>query len=432
MSPIDRIILQHREDDVERLALQLQNFSTEEKRYILQQIEGWQRLRYKVPSWAATEGLHYPVRLSLEQCSSQTTAQYKADILNPKSKTPHPESRPSLLVDLTGGLGVDFSFMARGYRRAVYVEQNPDLCALARHNFPLLGLSGAEVVEGDGVAFLEQMQERADVIFLDPFRRDDQGHKTVRIEDCTPNILPLLPLLAEKADRVLVKLSPMLDITQALRSLAATPQGCRPEVHIVGTQGEVKEVLLEVNVRQQTTDHRQPKVHCHDDQHHFSFHLQDEAAAVASPPCHRTMLEGAYLYEPAPVVMKAGCFRLLAERYGLVALHPNSHLYVGSTLISDFPGRRFQILRLTGFGKKELRDFLRAAPTQKNGRGPCANLAVRNFPMTVAQLRQRLGLHDGGSEYWFATTLADNDKILIATIKAQCLPQFANGCDRKD
>lgn len=133
------------------------------------------------------------------------------------------------------------------------------------------------------------------------------------------------------------------------------------------------------------------------------------------------MLEGAYLYEPAPVVMKAGCFRLLAEHYGLVALHPNSHLYVGSTLISDFPGRRFQILRLTGFGKKELRDFLRVAPTQKNGRGPCANLAVRNFPMTVAQLRQRLGLHDGGSEYWFATTLAAGDKVLIATEKIRKL-----------
>lgn len=413
----EEYILQHRTDQIERLALQLHACDAEQKRYILQQIEGWQRLRHKVPQWAATEGLLYPVRLSLEQCSSETTALYKARLL---PSAPAGDRGSALLVDLTGGLGVDFSFMAQGFDRAVYVEQNEELCRLARHNLPLLGLPRAEIVQGDGVEYLQTMTDTADVIFLDPYRRDEGGHKTVRIEDCTPNLLPLLPLLAQHSRRVIVKLSPMLDITQALRSLAAASVRANVATHIVGTQGEVKEILLDIRWGEEPLLMDRVMMVCHDDSHHLEYRFAQEsqvATAHYSRYCSHQDLVGAYLYEPAPVIMKAGCFRLLTERFGLTALHPNSHLYMSPSAVADFPGRQFRVLRVSGFGKKELKDFLRQAPQHPNGKGACANLAVRNFPMSVAELRQRMHLLDGGTEYWFATTLADESKVIVACSK---------------
>lgn len=374
----------HRTDDVRTLALQLHGRKDLDAAFVLKQIEGWQRLRSKVPSWAATEELHYPSRLALEQCSSEATALYKQQILG--------EGR--LLVDLTGGLGVDFSFCARGYERAVYVERNPELCALARHNMPLLGLPEAEIVEGDGVEYLRRMPLLTDskqqvTVVLDPYRRDEAGRKTVRIEDCTPNVLELLPLLQQRASRILIKLSPMLDITTALRSLAVPT-----EVHIVGTRGEVKEILLLLGTG------IEPRMVCHEDGVH------EEVASEGFGPC-ATGPVGSFLYEPAPTLMKAGCYAHVARRYGLHQLHHDSHLYSGEWT-QGFPGRSFRVERISGFGKRELREFVQSAPERK------ANITVRNFPMSVAELRKRLKVAEGGSEYWFATTLADGSHALIA------------------
>lgn len=423
-------ILNHREDNVQQLALMLHGRPTEEARHILQQIEGWQRLRTKVPTWAAVDDLLYPVRLSLEQCSSETTARYKAEVAG----------RGHLLVDLTGGLGVDFSFMARGFDRAVYVERNADLCQLARHNLPLLSLPQAEIVEGDGVAYLQQMQERASVIFLDPYRRDDVGRKTVRIEDCTPNVLDLLPLLLQRSERIILKLSPMLDITQALRSLRAEAAGGRCEeggelsisVHIVGAKGEVKEVLLDITPSPTVPSPTAPSpsaattIICHDEDTHIVFSPNDTYPAEVFLPLKRGEVpplgaEGGlslFLYEPSPVLMKAGCFQLLAERYGVQPLHANSHLYVSEELRMDFPGRRFRVLSVSGLGKREQRDFLSAAQARQGGKRVQANLAVRNFPLSVQELRKRLKLAEGGHEYWFATTTEGEKHILLACEKA--------------
>lgn len=391
---LNDFILSHRTADVHSLALNLKGFTPEESRYILCQVEGWQRLKDKVPSWAAVDELHYPARLPLEQCSGEEAARYKAGLL----------SGGDLFVDLTGGLGVDFSFMARGFKEAVYVERDEALCFLAHHNFPLLGLSHATVIHGDDEAYLRTMPTPADVIFLDPFRRDEAGKKTVFIEDCTPNVIALLPLLCEKTRRLIVKLSPMLDITAALHSLASSE--ARTDVHVVGSGGEVKEVLFDVDFSQKPAD--SPKIFCHDGTFSFSFSLAEEQGATACaalPPSTGNF----FLFEPCSALMKAGPFRLLAQRFGLAPLHANSHLYFGPHDVEDFPGRRFRVNRMAGLSKAE----------QKQLRGQQMNLAVRNFPLSVAQLRARLHLLDGGAQYGFATTLADGSHALLLCEKAK-------------
>ena len=204
---LEEFIREHRHDDVRQLALQAARYPDIDMQQALQQIAGWQTACTKLPEWAATDGIVYPPRLSMEQCSSEATAKYKAKVLDPS---------PSTVIDLTGGFGVDFSYMARGFQKAVYVERQPHLCEAARHNFQLLGLENAEVVCGDGVEYLKNLpppfnaQSRL-TIYLDPARRDENGKKTYAISDCTPDVVALKDLLLEKAGRVMIKLSPMLD-----------------------------------------------------------------------------------------------------------------------------------------------------------------------------------------------------------------------------
>lgn len=470
---LDKFAAAHRTDDISKLALTLSQgamaLTEEERTYILRQIEGWQKLRTKVPSWASTEGLLYPVRLSLEQCSSEFTAQYKAEVARKKMAErialPIGSIRNTNFCDLTGGLGVDFAFIARNFTHATYVERNDDLCRIARHNFPLLGLPEAEVIEGDGVEWIcegkrttdggqrttdnRQRMEGGLFIYLDPFRRDDSGHKTVRIEDCTPNVVELLPALralaAAQTSRegarngalhVMVKLSPMLDITAALRMLPEAR-----EVHIVGHAGEVKEVLIclsfgrsaEQNTEQTNPDSEQSlhpiKIICHDEQHHFEYLLGDAPNTAAAPEEMRVVAPeditaGTLLHDPAPVIMKAGCFQQLCAAFGVAQLQPNSHLFIamkeenpGNTLQMGFPGRAFRVIDMTTLGKRALKEYMAAASRRQGTKTLRANLATRNFPQSVAELRKRLRLLDGGSEYWFATTLADGTHTLIACEK---------------
>lgn len=384
----DRFIAAHRRDRIETLALALAGRTDVDAAFALRQIEGWQRLRDKVPAWAAIPDLWYPARLSLEQCSGEAAARYKADVaarLFPDGGT---------LTDLTGGLGVDFSFLARRFGKAVYVERQAELCRLARHNLPLLGLPGVVVAEADCEEFLNAMSP-ADLLFLDPARRDGAGRKTVLIEDCEPDMLRLLPRLLEKGRATMVKLSPMLDLHRALSRL-----GCVAEAHIVACKGECKELLLVLR-----PDASGTVVHCAEDNRLFSFLPEEESAAQ---PDYAAEV-GPFLYEPGPALLKAGAFKLGATRFGLRKLHPHSHLYTSDHPVADFPGRTFRVERTTGFGKRELRAFCSGTPR--------ANLTVRNFPSTVAELRRRLHLREGGDEYWFATTLADGRRTLIACRK---------------
>ncbi len=379
----DDFILAHRGENVARLAFSLSGDKELNVERVLRQVEGWQRLRRKVSSWAAIDELEYPARLSLEQCSGEVAAVYKAAIVRRLCPV------GGIMADLTGGFGVDFAFLAPHFERALYVERSEELCRLARHNFPLLGLRNYEIVEGDGVKRLACLG-RLSFVMLDPARRDAAGRKTVLLEDCEPNVIDLLPLLREKAQIVLVKLSPMLDLGKALADLS-----CVAEVHVVAEGGECKELLLVL--RQDATS---PTIYCVDNGRSFTFTLDEERSAVVE---YTDKIDG-FLCEPNAAVLKAGAFKSIALRYGLKKLHPNTHLYISSHFIEDFPGRVLKIREIIGFSKKELRAL--SALGQ-------ANLTVRNFPATVDELRKKLKLREGGSTYLFATTAAGDRRLVV-------------------
>ncbi len=389
---------------VEKLALQLAGRSDIDVAYVLRQAEGWQRLRHKVPTWAAIDNLVYPHRLALEQCSGEQAARYKAGVVK-KLMDALPD-HPLSMADLTGGLGVDFSFIARHFAHAVYVEQQESLCELARHNFPLLDLNQAEVVCADGVNYLHTMPA-TDLLFLDPARRDGAGRKTVLIEDCEPDVCTLSPLLLEKASVVMLKLSTMLDITGAIRSL-----DCVAQVHVVSVGSECKDLLLVLahpdlwaalgkQFAGNAYNGSEPLIIAHEGDTSLLFTETDEAKAQP----HYTATPETYLYEPGPAVLKAGAFKIVGQRWGLDKLHPNSHLYTSNKAIPDFPGRSFCIESVYSFGKADLRALRSSTPQ--------ANLTVRNFPATVDALRKKLKLREGGNIYLFATTLADGSHVLL-------------------
>lgn len=376
-------ILAHRNDNVSELALRLAGDGNAE--YILRQIEGWQRLRHKVPTWADNDRLLYPRRLSLEQCSGEEAARYKANLV----KRLLPQG-VGYMVDLTGGLGVDFAFIAPYFKHSVYVEQNEELCRLASHNFSVLGIQ-ADIVCADSVEYLKNMSH-AELIFIDPARRNNMGHKTVLLHNCEPDITQFLEILLTKSTVVLVKLSPMLDLYQVVTVINSI-QHSVAEVHIVASSGECKELLLVLKADAST-----PQIYCADGSSLFTFYLDDEKQRA---PIAHTLKK--YIYEPNVTVLKAGAFQSIGKRFHLEKLHINTHLYSSDTIVSDFPGRCFRLLSINGFGKKEIKPLV----------GLSANLAVRNFPSDVASIRSRLKLRDGGNEYWFATTLADNSKVIL-------------------
>ena len=382
----ESFIESHRHDDIATLALLLRKHPEVDAEFALRQIEGWQRLQHKVPAWTLLKDLHYPPRLSLEQCSGQATAEYKAELagsLFPDGGT---------MVDLTGGLGVDFSFIAQKFSKATYVERQAALCHLASHNLPLLGLPDAQVVQAEAENFLREMPP-ADLIFLDPARRDRAGRKTILIEDCEPDVVQLKNLLLQKAQAVMLKLSPMLDLQRAISTL-----GCVAEAHVISVKGECKDLILVLTAESGVST----RITCSEGAHRLTFTQEEEQAALPEYTAEISQ----YLYEPCASIMKAGAFKLCATRYGLKKLHPNSHLYTSESLVPDFPGRIFKVQRCTSFAKQELRAF--CSETTK------ANLTVRNFPATVADLRRKLKLREGGNSYWFATTLADGNKKIIA------------------
>ncbi len=375
-------IRNHADDDVRQLALRGTKNLEVDLPFALDQIAGRQTARRKLPSWAATEGIVYPPHLSMEQCSSEQTARYKADMAGSGHR----------LVDLTGGFGVDFSVMARGFAEAVYVERQAPLCEIAAENFRLLGLHQAVVVCGDGTDYLLMMPP-ADLIYIDPARRDDHGGRTYGISDCTPNVLSIRDLLLEKAERVLIKLSPMLDWRKAVSDLGS--QYVR-EVHIVSVANECKELLILLSPG---TSFR---LVCANDNTKFESHWSHESHESHWPHWPHNPH---YLYSPNASIMKAGCFAELATRFSLNQLAQNSHLFVSDKLVEDFPGRIFHVDAVTTMNKHDLRRHLQGL-TQ-------ANIAVRNFPLSVAELRKRLKLSEGGSTYIFATTLADGKKVLL-------------------
>lgn len=389
-----RFIRAHRHEDVRRLALQAGRYPGVDMQEAMIQIAGRQIAEKKVPAWAATEGILYPPHLSMEQCSSEVAARLKASWVSGES-----------FADLTGGFGIDCSFIAMRFKQADYVERQAHLCELARHNFPLVELPYIRVHHAEAEAYLQSMTP-VDCLFLDPARRDSNGGKTVDIADCEPDVSRLEPLLVEKGNTVLVKLSPMLDIASALQQLKYLRR-----LYIVAVNNECKELTALLRKQPDTEEKAAGEVIIHCEQavdnttfHDFHFTLSEERAAV----CPLASAVGTYLYEPNAALLKAGPYRLLAQRYNLQKLHPNSHLYTSAEQV-DFPGRCFRVVGVSGFGKKELKTFL--AGVDK------ANLTVRNFPASVAELRKKLKLKEGGDLYVFVTTLSSGERILVKCIK---------------
>ena len=380
-----RFIEENVRADVRSLALQAKKYPQVDMAMAVVQIAGRQIAEAKVPSWYRTEGLLYPKHLSMEQCSSEATAIYKAGLVEGDT-----------FADLTGGFGIDCSFLSRKFKQADYVERQSELCELAEHNFLLLGLK-IGVHNEDGVEYLKQMHP-VDVLFLDPARRDGHGGKTVAISDCEPDVSALEDLLVEKAKKVMVKLSPMLDLSLALKALKYVR-----EVHIVSVNNECKELLL---ILEKSTDSSEIVVHCEQitstgEHQHYAFTQEQERTS----DCPLAAEVGVYLYEPNASILKAGAYRSLTQAYPVKKLHASSHLYTSPYYIEGFPGRRFQVEAVSGFGKKELKTLLQGLEK--------ANLTIRNFPSSVAELRKRLKLKEGGECYLFATTLSDESKVII-------------------
>ena len=391
-------IRQHANDDVRKLALQGAKDAEVDLQIALQQIAGRQTARRKLPSWAAVEGIVYPPHLNMEQCSSEQTARYKASL----TPIPSPKGEGSdVFVDLTGGFGVDFYWMSQRFKQRVYVEQNESLCTISSHNFEVLGHK-CSVCCCDTATYLTTMPH-VDLIYMDPARRNEHGGRAYGIEDCSPNVLELLPLLMEKANRVMLKLSPMLDWRKAVEDLKYVS-----EVHIVSVDNECKELLLLLD-QERSADLR---VVCVNDDSCFEFfpgqgkivpeERNDFSLGEKRP---FAIGETAFLYEPNASIMKAGCFEEVEQGFPVQQISQNSHLFLSSVEIEDFLGRRFQISSISSMNKQELRTALKEVER--------ANISVRNFPLSADQLRKKLKLKDGGDVYIFATTMSDGEHRLF-------------------
>ena len=459
-------IRQHQDEDVRQLAFLGSKNSDVDMPFALDQLRGRQMARTKLPRWAGLDGIIYPPHISMEQCSSEVTAMYKAELaarlLNseicefatkgtvvPKftknDDTLGKQENVSFL-DMTGGFGVDFSYIAAQLGvNSMYVERQAHLCEAAKENFERLGLKNAIVKNGDGVEVLhgfstcdadsqisKEMPLR--LIFIDPARRDDAGNKVVSLQDCTPDVTLLQDEMLEKSDFVIIKLSPMLDWHRAVSELK-----CVREVHIVSTGNECKELLLvlsssfgkktkssteaDEDKASETDDETSHlKIYCINDNQVMSYDETDKSVvSIASGiECGIVGLEKCsseendlpqdnckplYLYEPNASLMKAGCFGVISSRYGVKMLAKNSHLFVSEDPVADFPGRSFRIKAVSSFNKKDLKRQLSGITK--------ANIATRNFPLSVTKLRKRLKLKDGGDTYIFATTLSDESHVLF-------------------
>ena len=483
-------IRQHQDDDVRQLAFLGSKYPEVDMPFALDQIRGRKMARVKLPRWASIDGIIYPPHISMEQCSSEQTALYKAELaarllgLSPSSsenreekekesenasnlhlseicefagkgavdsefakneatckkqqilteseenvneikEEPHEGdfSEETGFVDLTGGFGVDFSYIAsRLGVKSMYVERQAHLCEAAKENFGRLGLKNAIVKNGDGIEVLHSFASKKEaaasdslgitedqsqsllktnlglkLIFIDPARRDDAGNKVVSLKDCTPDVTLLQEEMLSKADYVIIKLSPMLDWHRAVSEL-----NCVQEVHIISVNNECKELLLVLSARNMGN----LRIYCVNDAPSFVCDESDmETSSVKIAPS--TLEEMQYLYEPNASLMKAGCFGVLSGRYDARMLSNNSHLFVSREPIAAVPGRSFRIIAISSFNKKELKRHLSGITK--------ANIATRNFPLSVAELRKRLKQKDGGETYIFATTLSDESHVLVIT-----------------
>lgn len=372
----------HADDDTHRLLLSAHRYPGIDMSLVVQQLEGRRKAVEKFPSLLACEDFLFPVKLSMEQCSSEQTANYKAGLVKGFS-----------VADLTGGLGIDALFMSKAAKSLLYVEKNEELYAIGKHNFAVLN-ANIETFCSDGIDFLRNSTRHFDCLYLDPARRDEQRNRVVQLQACDPNILENKDMFFAHAPRFLLKASPMLDISQAIREL-----NCVKHLHVLAVRNECKELLFECE--QNATKAMITCVNIERDrQMNCTFSLAEETTAsvdFARKPA-------AYLYEPNVTLLKAGAFRWVAQQFNLLKLHPDTHLYTSDQLCVDFPGRVFEIVETFSLNKKEITRLL---PLRK------VNVAVRNFPMKPEEIQRKFGLTDGGNDYLFAVTLFLGTKCAV-------------------
>ena len=383
---IRQFIREHESDDPYALALQVKRYPDVPIQQVAEQIQGRQKARKKLPEWYEAEGVIFPSALSMEQCSSETTAKFKSKLVSGKTA-----------VDLTGGAGVDSYYLSHSFEQFHYVEQNPLLAAITQHNFTQLGTSVIQVHTTDAESFVSSM-DGVDLIYLDPDRRNDANRKVFRLSDCSPDVLHLLPRLLASAKQIMLKTSPMLDIDAALRDLDYVDQ-----VYVVAVNNECKEVLYILS-----SEAAEFPIITAIDLGTEVVPLQFTREEEADAPVTYTEPQQ-YLYEPHAAILKAGAFRSVAQQWKVDKLHPHTHLYTSSQLIPNFPGRSFRVEAVLPYQKKPIRKLI---PEGK------ANITTRNFSDSVATVRKKLELQEGGDTYLFATRTQSADRVILLTHKA--------------
>jgi 16S rRNA G966 N2-methylase RsmD len=384
-----QFISEHEKDDIFTLRLQYNNNQDIDINLAINQITGKQKIKNKVPLFYHNENVLYPAQLSLEQSSSEPTAQYKATLCHGNT-----------LNDLTGGFGVDCCFMSEYFKEVIYVERQTTLCELATHNFKVLGKNHIQVVNAETEEYLPTIKH-VDWIYIDPARRSSSGKKMVLLSDCEPDVSALASVLLSKANQIMIKLSPMMDITSVIKELPNTS-----EIHIISVENECKEVLLILNQSTQNEKKiRTVNFAKKNNNQVFEYNLTEEVNAKVSV----TSTVGDYLFEPNASVMKSGAFKLIGTKFELNKLHINTHLYTSNKLPLEFPGRVFKVQECWGSSKKEQRELVE--------QNPKANISCRNYPLSAEELRKKLKIKDGGDTYLFACTLANDEKLIIKCSK---------------
>jgi precorrin-6B methylase 2 len=393
-----KFVREHAADDLSQLAFNAARYGDIDVRRAIVQIDARRRIRDKLPAWYAFDRIFYPSSLAAEQCSSELTALYKRRFVR----------ADDILCDLTGGLGVDAFFFSRTALGVVYVERNREYCEAASNNFRTLGAdANIRIVNGDAADVISndsgQVLEGVNVFYLDPSRRNEANKRMFDLGDCEPDITEIWELMLSKRRRIVVKLSPMLDISRTLRQLP----GVR-EVHVVSVRNECKELLIVTDGI--LAESREVEVFCVNfasdgAEQCFRFDLSLESSSAADFAEN----VGKYLYEPNASILKAGAYKLAALRYGMKKLHPSSHLYTSDNEILSFPGRTFEVIGIEPFNNRVCKGL--------STKFPRANIAVRNFPISADDLRKRTRIADGGDIYLFATTLHDNSRVIVVCKK---------------
>jgi 16S rRNA G966 N2-methylase RsmD len=395
-APTLQYISAHADDDVSHLALHPSKDPQVDMPMALQQIAGRQKAKEKLPEWYATEGILYPKKVSMEQCSSSQTAEYKASLVEGNS-----------FADFSGGFGVDTAAFSKKFGKGWYVEPQEELCELFQHNCKVLDINNVDIINGsmeDNLASIEHM----DMIYLDPSRRDTHGRRVVSLTDCTPNLLEWKSALLERCNILMVKMSPMIDIFQTLRDLPETYA-----VHVVAVEGECKEVLFLLSRRDapwhvSTTS---PTIVAVDINKTATFRVETTLETEHTTPPQIAIELGTYLYEPNAAVMKAGIFNAISQQFQISKLAKNTNLFTSNELHEDFPGRIFTLEAVHEFHPRKTAKELSHLES--------ASIAVRNFPLTAEELRKTLKIKDGNACYLFGCTTSDGKKVIFLTKKIQ-------------